>query len=146
MSWISSHNICTWKGFSPACVLFSFFFSFFFLFFFFFFGPPRGGVATPQPPSRSASAYVQMRVVAFIEDDFEQVFVRLFLSYWFKQSIYCRINNPKWNLAMFSRQPIPIPELKMNFKLRNHLSLISFRLKKTLHKMLFDVAHGKCNI
>ena len=53
--------------------------------------------------------YVQMRVLFFI-------FVfEMFLFYWFKQSIYCRINNPELLIAMFSEPTIPIRELKISF-------------------------------
>ena len=59
--------------------------------------------------------YVQMGVVVFIEDDAQLAFVRLFLFHWLKQSIYCRINNPEWIIA--------IPELKISFNVDYYYTL-----------------------
>ena len=43
--------------------------------------------------------YVQIKVVVLIEDDFQQVFVKLFLFCWFKELIYWQDNQSRMNYS-----------------------------------------------
>ena len=69
-------------------------------------------------PYLTSSIYVQMRVVVFIEDDFQQVLWGLFGL--LVQTINLPQDNLEWIKAIFFGHTMPIPELKVSF---NHSKL-----------------------